>query len=186
MDGLMPPVNPSVVAAGRGDADLDRLRMVSINQSGKMDDKQMRDIANQFEAMLFRVLIKEMRKTVPQDQGLFQTSHAMQMYTDISDDYLAEDLAGANDLGIEGVIYRELKDKNDKIADPADLDRDDGGLIEIPARNTGEGGFVPIRDDEPVFVDIHAGPEMIPIPDNGPGFVDIERRRMNTAWIENP
>lgn len=68
------------ITASRDDAKIKELGMISTRAgNGKMTEKEMRKVANQFENMIFRMLMKEMRKTVPENK-LMGNDHSMKMY----------------------------------------------------------------------------------------------------------
>ena len=190
MSGL-PAFNSSSVMSSRDDAKLKQLEMISTrSKSGKMNDREMRDVANQFENMIFRLLIKEMRKTIP-DNGFIQKSHAMKMYQEIADDYMIEDLTRSNDLGIEGLIYAELKEANKNIVDLDEIEPRDANFIPLKGKEQEAGEitkdqFIPLHQPHTDLIEIQQPKNWIDIPIKENGFVPLNgHSRLSSSKIDN-
>lgn len=120
--------DPSALAAsaveGRNDRALQNLSATLEYRTGKMEDREMREVANQFEAMLVRQLIKEMRKTSQIEEpgeGLFNSENSTQLYMDIADDHLADHIAETGSFGISDTVYEFLKDTQDRVVSLDDM-----------------------------------------------------------------
>ena len=61
-----------------------------------------------FEAMFLQELLKEMRKTVP-DEGLFPKSSAMKQYGEMLDGVMSRSMADSGQLGIAKQLQVEAK-----------------------------------------------------------------------------
>lgn len=156
---------------------LDSLRMHSLQQSGKhLDDRKMKEIANDFEAMLFRQMLKEMRKSIPKD-GIIESSFSTEMYTDIADDHLAKQLAESNEMGIDKLIYDELKER------------------ESSSERKETSDFIPLKKKtDPIllkpgtvdFIKLNRGSGMMNLPQaNNPMMPLGDRSRISTSRIDN-
>ena len=190
MNGL-PSFNSSSVMSSRDDAKLKQLEMISTrSKSGKMNDREMHDVANQFENMIFRLLIKEMRKTIPEN-GFIEKSHAMKMYQEIADDYMMEDLTKSNDLGIEGLIYAELKEANKNIVDLDDIEQNDANFISLKGKKQEDieftkDEFIPLHQPHTEMMNLHQPKNWIDLPLKGSGFVPLNgHSRLSSSKIEN-
>lgn len=64
-------------------------------------------LARQIEAQFFQILMKEMRKTVPQD-GLLAESAGGSFGTEMFDQVIADQVAGSTNLGLGQAILRQL------------------------------------------------------------------------------
>jgi len=69
--------------------------------------KNVKDVAKEFEATFLRILLKEMRKGIP-ESGLF-SSFSDKMYLDMFDMTVAKTLASSNRLGLSDYIEQALK-----------------------------------------------------------------------------
>ncbi len=69
--------------------------------------KTEKDVATEFEATFLRILLKEMRNTIP-DSGLF-SSFSEKMYTDMFDMTVADTLASSDKLGLSDYIENAIK-----------------------------------------------------------------------------
>lgn len=188
MDMNLPNMDPSALTAARDDSKIESLRMMSLqNKKGKMSEKQMKDIAGQFETMMVRHLLKEMRKTVP-NNGFIERSHATEMYMNIADDHLAEQLGQNQSLGIGNLIYDQLKEMNDKLASKEQLDEKSKFMdIEKPKENKPDKEFIPINEPSTErFIDINQNkPNMIPLEPKGNEYIPLgNRTSISTDQIE--
>jgi flagellar protein FlgJ len=68
-----------------------------------------------FEAMFLQELLKEMRKTVPED-GFFPKSPAMRQYEEMMDGVIAQSMADSTQLGIAKQLAAEAKRQEDGMA----------------------------------------------------------------------
>ncbi|MBI1389649.1 MAG: hypothetical protein GC154_14520 [bacterium] len=178
------PSSADAVAGGQYDAQTEKLRMMALGSKGKMSEKKMRETADQFEQMIVRQLLKEMRKTVPKEDGLFgEDSHAMEMYTDMSDDALAENIATNSSLGLDQTIYEELKRKNDTLADPKDVSKEDHS--DFKSLN-GKYGFMNLEAKTEDFMPLHDEPKMFDLKRKGGDFKSLSKATpISTDQIEN-
>lgn len=75
------------------------------------DDKKLMQAAEGFEAEFMKILIKEMRSTVP-DDGLIPKSPGMRMVEDMYYEKMAEDSPKGNgSIGLAKSLYDQLKRK---------------------------------------------------------------------------
>ncbi len=74
------------------------------------DTKQMarlKQVSGEFESIFLGYMIKEMRKTVPEDP-LFGSSQAKEIYYDMYDDAMAKELSKAGGIGLAAMLYNQL------------------------------------------------------------------------------
>ena len=111
-----------------------------------------REAAQQFETYMARILVREMRKTVP--DGLF-SGPAMDMFSDLFDEELAERISNGGSLGLADALLRSMPGSEDaavgvsgRRALRAYTGREElGPLAALRARRGGEGhrsGILPL------------------------------------------
>jgi flagellar protein FlgJ len=71
------------------------------------EDTQLKKACQEFEAMFYRLLLKEMRKTIPEG-GLINRGLSMEIYETWLDERLADEFALRGDLGIGRALYAQL------------------------------------------------------------------------------
>lgn len=178
---------PSQAAAsGRIDSSIESLKAISLRGSQKMSDEQMRETAGQFEEIMIRQLLKEMRKTVPQN-GIIQNSHATEMYMEMMDDNLAAQMADSQSLGISELIYEEMKQKNEAIVDPGECKRSQGYMEIRNSSGDGAGGdFIPLENSTETFLKFQNQNRMFDLPQTQEQYRPIHwQRRLGTDQIVN-
>ena len=71
------------------------------------DPEQLKDAAQQFEAIFIQQLFKEMRSTVP-DDGLIPRGNADDMFTQMQDAEAAKIMAERGGIGLAELMLQEL------------------------------------------------------------------------------
>lgn len=71
------------------------------------ENKELKKVAKQFEAVFINQMIGAMRKTVPQG-GLIPESNAERVFKGMMDSEHAERMADAEQLGLSKIIYEHL------------------------------------------------------------------------------
>lgn len=69
----------------------------------------LRQAAQGFEAIFVRILLREMRNTVP-ESDLLDGGFARDVFEDLLDEKRAEQIAGSQGLGLGEMVFRQLKD----------------------------------------------------------------------------
>ncbi len=77
---------------------------------GSKERERLEKACQGFEAIFINLLLKEMRKTVPED-GLLPTSSAMRTWRELFDNQLAETLASRKEMGLAKMLYQQLQDQ---------------------------------------------------------------------------
>lgn len=73
-------------------------------------EKELKEACEGFEAIFLNTLLKSMRNTLPKDT-LFDSSHDLDIYQSMHDQYLSEQLAkGKHSLGLKDFLYEQLKE----------------------------------------------------------------------------
>lgn len=111
----------SSVTPPKGYDDLERFRTERSDRAYKS-----------FEAMFVQMMLKEMRKTVPEND-FFPKSPAMENYEDMMDGTMAQAIADSGQLGIAAQLKAEAKRQEDGMALAADRARQRLGLEPLKA-----------------------------------------------------
>ncbi len=85
-----------------------------------------------FEAMFLQVMLKEMRRTVPRDGGLFPKSPATETFEEMLDAALAQSMADSGQMG----IARQLA---------AEAARLEAAAAQAVERNLAKNGLEPLK-----------------------------------------
>lgn len=169
----MSDINMSQAASNRMDGQIDLLKMMALNRNEAMSEKQMKELANQFESMLFRQVLKEMRKTVP-DNGFIEQSHATKMYMDIADDHLAQQLAESNNLGLDQIIVDELKQRNQQ-AQASNGMQSNEAFMPLAQKQDGSPTpeFIPLHPENNTFIPLPTGSDMMDLQPKQRTFIPL-------------
>lgn len=85
--------------------------------SDKTDAEKQRDglkkACQGFESFFLNMMFREMRKTVPKDE-LFGESNAMDIFRDMHDTEVMENVAKAGGIGIADMMYKQLSPQIEK------------------------------------------------------------------------
>ena len=180
---------PAAVASPlEGQAESLRLKLLT-GQPQKMDDRQMRAIADEFETLIMRQLLKEMRKTVPHD-GYIEQSFSTEMYMEIVDDHLARQLAETNELGLDRMIYEELKEKNRQLVTPAELHvQKTNQELQTETTYSPDTGlrFMPLTPNTEKFLDLRPPGRMMELPQGRNPYLPLSGHpRVSSSRMESP
>jgi flagellar protein FlgJ len=85
----------------------------SLNAPQVHPDAQLKQVASQFEAIFLRMVLNEMRNSVPKSD-LMGNSLGLDFFQSMSDDQLSSDLSSAGGIGIGKAIYQKLVQNQSK------------------------------------------------------------------------
>ena len=90
---------------------LDRLRHTQGSARGPEESLAALDeAAKQFEAIFLRMLLRQMRQTVPKTDLFGSNSNEQEIYEEMLDSALADGLAESRGLGIAQVLFDQFRD----------------------------------------------------------------------------
>ena len=75
-------------------------------ENGTSDE--VRAAAVEIEGFFLNMMLQEMRKTVPEAQGVFKRSSAEVMMQEMLDQKVAMDIAEAGGIGLANMLYKQL------------------------------------------------------------------------------
>lgn len=154
-----------------GMAGLDQLQTIGErSKSGKkLSDKETEQVGKQFESLLLHHLLSTMRKTVPKSD-LFGDTPADDMYKDMFDQQISEQVAASGQTGISQSITEEIRRQQNQVRPPQEgtrflpLERAPA-LSQLPAQ-AGKSGPPP-----------HPSQSFYPLPSKGDTFHAIRNYR---------
>jgi flagellar protein FlgJ len=88
---------------------VDQLQKQALSGEYK-DDKQLKQLAQQFESIFMNQLMKSMRETLPKD-GLL-SSFSVDMYESMFDQEVAGEMSKGRGMGLADVLYKQLSQMN--------------------------------------------------------------------------
>jgi len=103
-------IDPGVLAALSRGSSTDRsvAALSSQTQKETCTDNDLKEASEQFESLLLNFMIREMRATVP-ESGLLPRSMAEEIFTDMMDEKIADDMAKSGGIGLSRLIFDQLK-----------------------------------------------------------------------------
>ena len=72
------------------------------------EKQAIREAAEAFESYFLTLMLREMRRTVPQDQGLFQKSVGERIFREMLDEEMSKEMARAGGIGLAQNIIEQL------------------------------------------------------------------------------
>ena len=94
------------------DPDSIRRRLAPINsiRDGMPTDgpEAIQYAAEAFESYFIQMMLREMRRTVPDDQGFIPKSQAERIFTEMLDEEIAKEAARAGSFGLADTIVRQM------------------------------------------------------------------------------
>ena len=84
-----------------------KLNAKRIENKNSQYDKQLKKVSQDFESIFLSYMLKQMRKTVPEDP-LFGNSTAKRIFYEMYDEAVAKELARAGGIGLAIILYKQL------------------------------------------------------------------------------
>src|SRR3990172_9199462 len=81
---------------------------------GREEEKKLRKISQEFEAIFLSFMMKSMKKSVPEG-GVLPQGAGHDLYRQMFDEEIARSLATSKGIGLADVIYRELSTNRQKL-----------------------------------------------------------------------
>lgn len=81
--------------------------VIAENNHSEPENKELKKVAKQFEAVFINQMIGSMRKTVP-NGGLIPESNAERVFKGMLDSEHAERMADTEQLGLSKIVYEHL------------------------------------------------------------------------------
>lgn len=101
--------NQSSAFSQMTESKMDRLQKQAASGEYK-DDKELKQLAQQFESIFMNQLMKSMRETLPKD-GLL-SSFSVDMYESMFDQEVAGEMSKGKGMGLADVLYKQLSRMN--------------------------------------------------------------------------
>ena len=76
------------------------------NAYSEKDDAKLKEACEGFESLFLNMMLKEMRKTVPESET--SNSYAMGMYQELLDEEIAKTASKGKGIGIADAMYNQL------------------------------------------------------------------------------
>ena len=73
-----------------------------------VERQAIQDAAEAFESYFLQIMLREMRRTIPDDGGLIPKSQAEQIFTEMLDEEIAIEAARAGGIGLADVIVQQM------------------------------------------------------------------------------
>jgi flagellar protein FlgJ len=156
-----------------GAGGLEKLQLIAErSKSGKeLSDKELKEVGQQFEALLLHQLLSAMRKTIPKNE-LFEKSSSDDTYKDLFDEKMADQIASSGQTGISDAIVEAIKAQQQKVTPPAQ------GSGMIPLIKKLEAPFRPIEKGAPLRPIVSPGSAPFhPIERSQSEFRPLQRKR---------
>lgn len=87
-------------------SDFDKL-LEDAKKSG--DTKALREATDQLEAVFINMMMKTMRNSVPESEGIFKKSEAEKMFSEMLDDEYAKKISSSGGIGISDMIFKQFE-----------------------------------------------------------------------------
>jgi Rod binding domain-containing protein len=157
--GLSPLPNATLGTSHSTSTGFEQLqRVASCAKAGeKLSEADLKEVGQKFEALLLHQMLSIMRKSIPKNE-LFGNSPASEMYQDMFDEKIAEQVASSGLTGIGENIVQEILRQQQAVAPPE-----------------GKPQFRPLERPELEFRPLRRGEELDPIPRKEAELKPIDR-----------
>lgn len=105
------PIN-NIIDTNR-DPSLVQKKMENLKET--KDDKKLMDVCREFESIFVQMMLKEMKKTVPED-GFVEKSQGTRIFEEMHLEELSKEMTkGDNSIGIAKMLYEQFKSRSIKL-----------------------------------------------------------------------
>jgi len=73
------------------------------------DTKELRKATDELEAVFINMMMKTMRNSVPEGEGIFKKSEAEKMFGEMLDDEYSKKIAESGGIGISDMIFEQFE-----------------------------------------------------------------------------
>lgn len=81
-----------------------------VNLKNHENDKELMDVCKEFESIFIYMMLKEMKKTVPDNDGFMEKSQGTRIFEDMYLDEISKEMTkGDNSIGIAKMLYEQFK-----------------------------------------------------------------------------
>lgn len=87
------------------------------------EDAKLKKACKDFESFFLYYLLKEMRASIPKDEGIMEVSRAQEFYQDMFDEKVADKMASSKGMGLASTLYKQVKDSLLHRIDPKTIDK---------------------------------------------------------------
>ena len=94
---MLPVVTPQTILTSRLEAAVQQF-----------ENRRKDEALEGLESLFINMMLQEMRKTVPEDDGIFGKSAGMSTMESMMDEFIAQELAKSGQLGIARLAERQL------------------------------------------------------------------------------
>lgn len=100
--------NQGVLVGGEQKATFEKLSKA--NSLSPEEDAKLKKACKDFESFFLYYLLKQMRASVPKDEGIFEESRAQEFYQDMFDEKIADRVASSKGMGLAATLYKQVKE----------------------------------------------------------------------------
>lgn len=95
-------------------------------QVKKVQETQMREAAKAYEKYFLDEMVKAMRSTVPEGEGLIKPNFAEKLYRENLDQEYVKNWAESGGVGLSDLIYEQLKAQIEGVSAPSQVNKAKG------------------------------------------------------------
>ncbi len=85
------------------------------------EDEALKEATKEFESYFLQTIMKEMRKTIPENDQFIKKSQGEKIFTDMLDEQYAKMSAEQNTVGLADMLYKQMSNKGKIIVKPEEL-----------------------------------------------------------------
>jgi flagellar protein FlgJ len=115
IDGINPGSSDIIKEAysGTREEDMQDFSRLLERAQQERDDKRLKEVCREMEAVFLSTMLQRMRATVNRD-GLIKESLGENIFTSMLDGELAKEASGGEGIGIADLLYRQLSQNKDR------------------------------------------------------------------------
>jgi peptidoglycan hydrolase FlgJ len=113
--------NKGVLVSGEQKATFEKLSKK--DSLSPEEDAKLKKACKDFESFFVYYLLKQMRASIPKDEGILEASHAQEIYQDMFDERVSDKIASSKGMGLGAMLYKQVKNSLLNAVDPKTIDK---------------------------------------------------------------
>ncbi len=90
-------------------------------ENSDTEDAALKEATKEFESYFLQTIMKEMRKTIPENNDFIKKGQGEKIFTDLLDEHYAKMSAEQNTVGLADMLYKQMTNKGKEIYKAEDI-----------------------------------------------------------------
>ncbi len=90
-------------------------------KNGEQEDEVLKEACKEFESYFLQTVMKEMRKTIPENDQFIKKGQGEKIFTDMLDEQYAKMSADQETVGLANMLYKQMSHQGKEVVKAEDI-----------------------------------------------------------------